>query len=861
MGEVYRAEDSTLGRTVALKFLAAHLLHDAEAKQRFLREARAAAALHHPNICTVFEVAEEEGQTFLAMAYLEGESLEERIAKGPLPLTEALEIGRQIAEGLEAAHEKGVVHRDIKPANVMVDSKGRATILDFGLARLTEASKLTRADQTVGTMAYMSPEQIQGADVDHRTDVWALGCTLYEMVAGVRSFKGQYDQALAYEILNEEPEPLTGVRSGVPMELEFIVGKCLARDVADRYAHADEIARDLRTIAEKLKSGRSAVMRTAASPPQASLVHGAASSTPNWKRITPWAALTASLALALAVVSFLYFGQTQPEAPVAQFTVPLPEDSGPRPFSLSPDGRHLVMQTSSGRAALWVRSIDSVEPRELAGTEGATYPFWSPDSRLIGFFADGKLKTIPLAGGPALSLCDAEDGRGGSWSPDGIILFAPAAGSGIHRVSESGGEPVAVTSGGLRGGRFPQLLPDGSHFVYLEESNEGVQEGVYLGSMDEGEPRRLMGEVSNVLYVARYGGGNDGYLLFVREGTLMAQPFDADRLAFSGEVFPVAEQIGRVGHRGFYGLSASATGGLAYAHDSALHRSRQLTWLGRGGERLEAIGDPDSLLEVSLSPDDRRAAVTKVAAGGLDTDLWLVELGRKTFTRFTSLQERVSSPVWSPDGDTIAFSVGDHVRPKVYQKDARGGGEAERIAALEAVDGELRSWSPDGRWLSALRHAAGHDLWMLSPSGEDQSFAFLATEFEENQGHFSPDGNWVAYMSDKSGTNDVYLTPFPKAARERKISTAGGREPRWRGDGKELYFIAPDGTLMAVSVRVGETVELGSPLPLFKMDEFGGNFDYDAAKDGQRFLVLVPSGERSQATITVTTNWLAKARR
>ena len=435
MGEVYRAEDSSLGRTVALKFLAAHLLHDAEAKQRFLREARAAAALHHPNICTVFEVAEAEGKTFLAMAYLEGESLEDRIARGPLPLNETLEIGRQIAEGLEAAHEKGVVHRDIKPANVMVDAKGRATILDFGLARLAEASNLTRADQTVGTMAYMSPEQIQGGEVGPRTDVWALGCTLYEMVAGARPFQGQYDQALAYEIVQQEPEPLTAVRTGVPMELEFIVGECLAKDRDDRTATAQEVARKLRTLSEKLKSGRSQILGTS---PMTGAVVAKAGQTGDpadalpadavvlpRSRLRALQGLAAVLAAGLLAVLAAYLAKSpsgSTPAVAANLTMDLApaEMLGPVEFynrpsatalALSPDGATVVFAGSildgdQQRTMLYRRPLAEAHASPIPGTEGAKYPFFSPDGRWVGFAAAGKLKKAALDGGPSIELCD-----------------------------------------------------------------------------------------------------------------------------------------------------------------------------------------------------------------------------------------------------------------------------------------------------------------------------------------------------------------------------------------------------------------------------------------------------------------------
>ena len=556
MGVVYKAEDTKLERTVALKFLASHLLNDEEAKARFLREAKAAAGLDHPNICTVYEVGEAEGKTFLSMAFIKGEPLEALIEQGPLPLKDILDIGRQVAEGLEAAHEEGVVHRDIKPANVMVDAKGRATIMDFGLARLTEASRLTKADQTMGTVAYMSPEQAQGMEVDNRSDIWALGVVLYEMVRGQRPFQGEYDQALLFEIVHQEPEPLTGVRAGVPMELEFIVGKCLAKDREDRPATTQEIARDLRTLGEKLKSGRSTILNTGVAGQArvpvttgtgAALATGTDAGLGRTPKL-PWA-IAALAVLSAVVVALLHFTETPPEGPVHEYAVSLPQEHELHTFRVSPDGRHIVFAMESDDVPMLLRSVDSLEMRELDGTEDATYPFWSPDSRYIGFFAQGKLKKVALAGGLAQTLCDAPNGRGGSWNREGVILFAPKPFGGFERVQDGGGEPVPVETANESpevSQRFPEFLPDGHHFLYLDKSPQADEAGIFLGGIDGTTPRRLIADLSNVLYVP--GASEDeGFILFVREETLMAQPFDAASLELAGGLFPVADVVGRDG--------------------------------------------------------------------------------------------------------------------------------------------------------------------------------------------------------------------------------------------------------------------------------------------------------------------------
>ncbi len=561
MGVVYKAEDTKLERTVALKFLAAHLLNDDEAKARFLREAKAAAGLHHPNICPVYEIAEAEGKTFLSMAFIDGEPLEARVERGPLPLKEALDIGRQIADGLEAAHEKGVVHRDIKPANVMVDAKGRATIMDFGLAHLTEASRLTKANQTMGTVAYISPEQAQGMDVDNRSDIWALGVVLYEMVRGQRPFQGEYDQALLYEIVHEEPAQLISIRAGLPMELEFIAAKCLAKDPQDRYQTSADAIVDLRTCAEKLKSGRSTILRTGAATGALAGPHGESPKVATEHVAPPaptaapatiggriWMALAAAFLAAAAVFAWLYL-TTQPSPPQPiTFTIDPPEgvvfESGETaPPVLSPDGTKLAfVGLADNTRSLWVRPFDSLEATSLPGTEGAQFPFWSPDNRYLAFFADGKLKKIDTTGGPPQTLSDAFRGRGGTWAEDdqgsGVIVFAPGISSPLQRVSSAGGEPTVVMAlseaGGAFSHRHPRFLPDGQRFLYIQQEETGeIENSVFLGNLDIAPSRTQVNETkpllqasSRVWYAPPRASHPQGYLVYVLGDTLFAQPFD-----------------------------------------------------------------------------------------------------------------------------------------------------------------------------------------------------------------------------------------------------------------------------------------------------------------------------------------------
>jgi len=560
MGVVYKAEDTKLERNVALKFLAAHLLDDDEAKARFLREAKAAAALHHPNICPVYEIDEADGKTFLAMAFLKGETLEDRIAKGPLPLNDALDIARQVAEGLQAAHAEGIVHRDIKPANILVSPEGRATIMDFGLARLTEASKLTRADQTVGTAAYMSPEQMQGAEVDHRTDIWAHGCVLYEMVAGLRPFQGEYDQALAYEVVHEEPEPLTGVRAGVPMELEFIAGKCLAKEPNDRYESASELAKDLRTLAEKLKSGRSRVLAGATAATQAtafSQQSATLATSPQdsvlRRRLRMFQAafgIAAALAVGLLAVTVTDFLEAPPERPLRRFTV-IPENAQEGAggwAAISPDGKHIAYISGDDEQTLWVRDIDGVVPRKLPQTEGAARPFWSPDSEFVAFGAGAELKKISVQGRTPITLCSllANNFHGGAWSPDGErIVFGSGGPSSLFEVSARGGQaeqlfdhaPMEMGAGVTS----PQFLPleAGGGVLVFDVGNPTNRE-LAVRNLETGEWEAL-GAGAYPIY------SPSGHILYQtdrHETGLWALPFSIETLKPTGEAFPIVENDG-----------------------------------------------------------------------------------------------------------------------------------------------------------------------------------------------------------------------------------------------------------------------------------------------------------------------------
>jgi Tol biopolymer transport system component len=869
MGVVYKAQDTKLDRVVALKFLAPLLLNSDDAKKRFLREAKAAAALHHPNICTVFEIDEAEGTTFLAMAYLPGTTLAKRIEQGPLPLNEALDLGRQVAEGLQAAHDANIVHRDIKPANILISPDGRATIMDFGLARLSEVSQLTRPDAAIGTAAYMSPEQALGTPVDYRCDIWALGCVLHEMIAGLPPFRGEYRQALFYEIVEQEPEPLTSLRAGLPRELEFIAGKCLAKEADGRYQHANEIAIDLRNLQQKLKSGRSAILRTDASGVRPANLRSPGPE-PFARLLIPVAAMAI---LAVALAAFWYLRSAPSVQPVVEFSAETPGGVRPGSISMSPDGRYLVI-SAYPQGSLWLRSLDSQSWRQIEGVAGARYPFWSPDGAWIAFFEDERLRKIPAGGGPAQTIAPAGDGRGGTWGVNGTILFAASVYDQIQSVPASGGEPMDVTKpleGSAPSRRFPFILPDGRHFLYTEDSDSAPDEsGIFLGSLDGAEPRRLLPDPSNAVFAPSRPGSESGHLLFVREGALTAQPFDASRLELSGGPFALAATPAPGANAGYYGFSASASGVLAHSSVPGEGGPRRLVWVDRTGsvdERTSVVSA--DLFAPRISPDGLRIAYEgQESANG---DVWIYDTLRATRSRLTTDPGADAGPIWSPGGDSIIFRSGKD-RRNFFLRKSDGSGSAVTLAGT-GFNVAPTDWSPDGRRVvyRAQDPAGRVDLWYLERSTPSDSEwtprPFLATPAIEVYARLSPNGRYAAYVSDESGRREVYVQPFPAGGPRTIVSTQGGGAPVWSADGKELFYVTPDNELMAASVTTEGEFKLGAAARLFKRPNLSGTTtstaNYDIARDGRRFIAVEPADLNAQTAnaspqVGIVLNWPAK---
>ncbi len=869
MGEVYRARDTRLDRTVAVKMLPSHLASDPRLRQRFEREARAVSALNHPHICTLHDIGEHDGIGYLVMEYVEGETLAERLAQGPLPFERALRHGVEIADALDRAHRCGIVHRDLKPGNVMLTKTG-AKLLDFGLAKQvvpgevssdsgalaedapTPEKPLTAMGALLGTVQYMAPEQLEGKEADARTDIFAFGSVLYEMLTGRRAFDGPSRASLIGAILKDQPPPVSKLQPLAPIVLDRLVTTCLAKDPDDRLQSAHDVKVQLEWIAEAGASVDS--LKPGAVNPRT--------------RARPWMFLALALAAATLLLTQMRFRGGPTGGGVIRSSILPPAKSSfvfdgiaAGPPVLSPDGRLIafVARTQERGDVLWVRPLDSPAARPLEGTEGASFPFWSPDSRSIGFFADATLKRIEVQGGPPRALCGVSIGRGGSWSEEGTIIFAPDIGDSIYRVPASGGEsaPVTVLDESRRQfhHRWPWFLPDGRHFLFFARTASDETTGIYVASLDSSEQRFLVAARSNAIYAP------PGYLLLVRDiKTLVAWPFDAQRLEFTGEAIPIADpvSVNRSVQRAL--VSASSNGILAY-RGGALSGELRLLWFDRTGKPQGAIDEPAINTYCRLSPDGQRLATT-ISDPRINVDVWIYELARGIKTRFTFDPRLDSSPVWSPDGTRIVYASNRTGRFHLFAKASGGGGPEEALVGETNADARSSSWSPDGRHIAYMRRQVNspsrQDIWILPLVGDRKPFPFLQSEFEETMPAFSPDGRFIAYMSNESARNEVYVTPFPGAGSKWQVSTAGGLAPRWRADGRELFYLAPDNRLVSAQIAPKDGgLEIGAVRPLFQTRTLLAAGSYDVSADGKRFLVVSESESATSEPITLVVNWAA----
>ncbi len=872
MGEVYRARDTRLNRTVAVKVLGDELSSSLDGRQRFEREAKTISQLSHPHICALYDVGREGETDYLVMELLEGETLSDRLGRGAMPFEQSLRYGVEIADALDAAHRQGIVHRDLKPGNVMLTKSG-VKLLDFGLAKAllssdgrgvrgerltsfpTEASPVTQAGAVMGTFQYMAPEQLEGKEADARTDIFAFGAVLYEMMTGRKAFAGASQASLISSIMQTDPPPVSATQKISPPALDSLVKACLAKDPESRWQTPHDVKLQLKSILEQPSAG---------SPGKVMAQRG------HRERLS-WAVAGAAVLLAL------WAGLRREHRPVEfagalRSSIALPDLSAVRAAVLSPDGARLVIaaRDSSGRNLLFVRPLGSTSVQPLPGTEGPSFPFWSPDSRSIGFFADGKLKKVDAFGGPPQTLCDSPVSRGGTWNRDGTILFTPITDGAIYRVSSSGGPATPVTkldpSRGETSHRWPFFLPDGRHFLYLvatfASSGERDKMGVYAGSLDSREEKFLVRANSSMVYAP------PGFLLFYREGNLFAQRFDAKALQVSGDPFPVAEQIQYLPQIYWAFFSVSENQVLVHQARSAAPGLSQLVWFDRSGKALGTLGALAYQANPRISPDGKRVAldIADVRSGNLD--VWIYETSGGIATRFTSHSAIDAVPVWAPNGDRIAFMSFRGGHADLYQQSQTGAGKAEAIFLSDKAKYPT-DWSPDGRFILFRLHDAKSniELWVVPVGGGDRkAVPFIQAAFGVSHGQFSPDGRWIAYASNESGKGEIYVAPFPGPGGNWRVSSGGGAQPRWRRDGSELFYIAPDGKLMTVGVKSGPTFEAETARPLFQTrprePTYAGDlFNYDVSADGQRFLMNNEVAETNIPSLDVVLNWSAEGRK
>jgi len=869
MGEVYRALDTRLERTVAIKVLSPQVVSSTNLKERFEREAKAISALNHPNICHLYDVGSQDGTEYLVMEFLEGETLADRLERGPMQPTELLRVGAQVSDALDKAHQQGIIHRDLKPGNIMLTQSG-AKVLDFGLAKqiqpasasaaamtaMTSSKPLTAEGTVVGTFQYMSPEQIEGQEADPRSDIFALGCVLYEMATAKRPFAGKTQASVIASILASEPPPLSSVAPLTPPSLERLVRSCMAKEKADRVQSAHDVKLQLDWIAEA---------GSQAGVPAPVVARRRFSQRAAW--------VTAALAGIIAIAFAVGFVMRAPQPGVAMRSSLLPpKDQAYDAFSfaISPDGKKLAFVATdpkSGKGKIWVRPLNATTAQELAGTEDATFPFWSPDSNSLAFYSQAKLKKIDAAGGPVLVLAEAPDGRGGAWSGQGVILFSRNfTGEGLYQVPEAGGPVSEITHYAKDlhqdSHRFPFFLPDQQHFIFYISSAftpVGSKEGdpiagLYVGDLKTKAYTFLLRTDSNAQYA-------NGYLFYLQQRNLMAQPFDSSSARFSGAPVPVAQQVQYNGDRWLGAFTVSARGTLAYMEGD--EAARQLQWFTRDGKPLATVGAPGILGHPALSPDGKSLAVSIMPVNSTNRDIWVYDLARGNASRLTFNDAADNVPLWSHDGTRIAYTNERTSYGDIYVQSSSGlGGEELVPPSTHDSYKSTNDWTPDGKSIVYMNQGAAlPKLWVHEFAAGKNDYPLLKTSSSEAEARFSPDGHWLAYTSEETSRAEIYVVPYPGLNGKWQVSITGGAQPRWRKDGKELVFVAPDSKIMSVAIStIGGTFKPESPKPLFATRIVSTSRDwwqYDMTGDAQRFIIDTRL-ERAQDPITLYANWPAE---
>jgi eukaryotic-like serine/threonine-protein kinase len=864
MGEVYRARDTRLDRSVAIKVLPTHLSANAEAKQRFDREARAISALTHPNICTLYDVGHQNGTDYLVMELLEGETVSHRLVRGPLPPDQVLRYGSEICDGLEKAHRSGIVHRDLKPGNIMLTKSG-AKLLDFGLAKppapLNAASALTGAvtmtspatpitqhGSLVGTFQYMSPEQIEGREADSRSDIFSLGAVLYEMTTGKRAFEGKSMLSVASAILEKDPEPVSAVQPLAPPALDHVIRTCLSKDPEERFQTAHDVKLQLKWISQ---GGSQA---------------GVAKPIAARRKRREWMGWAIGGVMALVMLTAGWFLHRAPEAPILRSNIVLPTklrlDATNTAVALSPDGKKLAIAATveGGKQQIYLRSLDALTVLPIQGTEEATYPFWSPDGGYIGFFIQGKLKKVAVSSGAVQTICGAVDGRGGTWNKEGTIVFAPAGDGALYSVPDSGGTPAQVTFPDKPGlsHRHPQFLPDGKRVLYFSEAPGGAIGGIYIVNLDDKKSEFVVASQARAQYV------EPGYLLYMRERSLLAQPFSASTLKLSGRAVPVAQQVQFGSVRWVSNYAASG--------DALLYESEegggfwQLTWFDLDGKEVGKLGEPREQNGIVIAPDGKRAVAVISEQSGTKTSLWIYDVARGLANRFNYEDGDADDPIWSPDGKQMVYSFNSSAGWKILTRTADGtGAPQELLNSSSAI--HPAAWSPDGK---AIAYNAVNttnkksEVWMLPTTGDHKPYPFLKAEANLRGCTFSADGRWFVYVSNESGRDEVYVTPFPGPGEKRQVSTQGGFYAWWFGNkgmaGEGIAYGDP-GNATAVLVPISEKnngMEFGQPRTLFGGRNFNDANSGSFSPDWKKMLVAVTTKSGNTNSLVMVNNWRAE---
>ncbi|HEY6064957.1 MAG TPA: protein kinase, partial [Thermoanaerobaculia bacterium] len=856
MGEVYRARDSRLGRTVAIKVLGAHLAATPEIQKRFEREARTVSQLSHPNICAIYDVGREGDLDYLVMEHLEGETLAERLARGPMPLDALLRCALEIAQALDRAHAAGIVHRDLKPGNVMITTSG-TKLLDFGLARILEpeapeqrsiaetaTGPLTEQGTVLGTLAYMAPEQLEGRPADARADVFAFGAVVYEMATGRPAFGGDSRAALMVSVLSADPPPISRLAPLTPPALERLVRICLSKSPADRWQSMHDVSLQLRNLPEASAAG------PAAAAPRS-----------GWRAVLPWV-VAGALALSLAAAFLLRpRPAAAPSAAVRLLVAPPPGGQflgslETRAYAFSPDGRELafVAATKDTRPQIWLRSLGAFDLRPVAGTEGARSPFWSPDGASLGFFAAGRIVRADLRRGVVTPVCDVPAGIGyaGSWGADGAIVFASVQGDAIYRCVEGREKPEPVLKADPAKGTtrltWPWFLPDGKSFLYLARHLDG--DGTVMVSRPGREPVALRPGRSDTQYV------DPGFLVFVRDGTLLAQRFDAGSVKLSGEPTAVAESVVYFLSTGGALFATSRSGALAY---QPLRDASLLVWFDRSGRALQKIG-PATYQVVSISPDGQRVLLDRTEPQRGNYNLWMLDRERGVETRLTSTPETSCCPIWMPDGKSYLYSGMRGSNPRIFRRELATGREEPLMP--EGGFQMARDVSRDGRlllWVERLR--GGFQLRTLALTDPAHTITALTNStFRYDGGRFSPSAKHILFISDESGRPEAYIAPHEAIGERVRISTEGANGVRWSRDGSEVFYVSPDEKLFAVPVRTEPSLSVGKAQALFSLPERGW-YDFDVAPDGRSFLAVVPERVTGEMPVRVVLNWQAEGNR